>query len=85
MSAISVVQRLRLAARMLADHKKERQDAPDAELDPANGWCLCGAHHSLKTAREREKKRKSQHARGPKCEGRAAGAAERSGFKSKLP
>ena len=42
--------------RMFADHKKERQDAPDAELDPANGWCLCGAHHSLKTAREREKR-----------------------------
>ncbi len=28
---------------------------PEAELDPANGWCLCGAH-SLKTAREREKR-----------------------------
>ena len=42
--------------RMFADHKKERQDAPDAELDPTNGWCLCGAHHSLKTAREREKR-----------------------------
>jgi 5-methylcytosine-specific restriction protein A len=41
---------------MFADHKKERQDAPDAELDPANGWCLCGAHHSLKTAQEREKR-----------------------------
>ena len=37
--------------RMFADHKKERQDAPDAELDPTNGWCLCGAHHSLKTAK----------------------------------
>lgn len=44
--------------RMFADHRKERQDAPDAELDPANGWCLCGAHHSLKTAREREKRLK---------------------------
>jgi hypothetical protein len=42
--------------RMFADHKKERQDAPDAKLDPANGWCLCGAHHSLKTAQEREKR-----------------------------
>ena len=42
--------------RMFADHKKERQDAPDAELDPTNGWCLCGAHHSLKTAQEREKR-----------------------------
>ena len=42
--------------RMFSDHKKERQDAPDAELDPTNGWCLCGAHHSLKTAREREKR-----------------------------
>jgi 5-methylcytosine-specific restriction protein A len=42
--------------RMFADHKKERQDAADAELDPANGWCLCGAHHSRKTAQEREKR-----------------------------
>ena len=42
--------------RMFADHKKERLDAPDSELDPANGWCLCGAHHSLKTAQEREKR-----------------------------
>jgi 5-methylcytosine-specific restriction protein A len=42
--------------RMFADHKKERRDAPDAEFDPANGWCLCGAHHSLKTAQEREKR-----------------------------
>ena len=42
--------------RMFADHKKERRDAPDAELDPTNGWCLCGAHHSLKTAHEREKR-----------------------------
>jgi hypothetical protein len=31
-------------------------EAPDAELDTTNGWCLCGAHHSLKTAREREKR-----------------------------
>jgi|SoimicMinimDraft_6_1059734.scaffolds.fasta_scaffold48529_1 5-methylcytosine-specific restriction enzyme A len=38
--------------RMFADHIKERQDG-GAPYDPANGQCLCGAHHSLKTARAR--------------------------------
>lgn len=38
--------------RMFADHIQERRDAGDL-LDPANGMCLCGAHHTLKTVRER--------------------------------
>jgi 5-methylcytosine-specific restriction protein A len=35
--------------RMFADHVKERRDG-GAALDPANGQCLCGRHHSIKTA-----------------------------------
>jgi hypothetical protein len=38
--------------RMFADHISERADAGDP-FDPANGQCLCGRHHSLKTARAR--------------------------------
>lgn len=38
--------------RMFADHIVERQDG-GADLDPANGQLLCGAHHSAKTARAR--------------------------------
>ena len=41
--------------RMFADHIKERRDGGDP-LDPANGQCLCGRHHSLKTAAERAKR-----------------------------
>ena len=41
--------------RMFADHKKERRDGGDP-FDPANGWCLCGAHHTRKTAFERAKR-----------------------------
>ena len=40
------------AHRMFADHIKERRDGGDP-IDPANGQCLCGRHHSLKTARSR--------------------------------
>lgn len=39
-------------ARLFADHKQERKDG-GAPLDPANGQCLCGRHHSLKTAQAR--------------------------------
>ena len=39
-------------ARMFADHIKERRDGGDL-LDPENGQCLCGRHHTLKTARVR--------------------------------
>lgn len=35
--------------RMFADHVKERRDGGHP-FDPANGMCLCGAHHTLKTA-----------------------------------
>lgn len=43
------------AHRMFADHIKERQDG-GALYDPANGQCLCGGHHTVKTARERAKR-----------------------------
>jgi len=42
--------------RLFANHIVERRDG-GAELDPANGNCLCGRHHSLWTARERAKRR----------------------------
>ncbi|MFA6243911.1 MAG: HNH endonuclease signature motif containing protein [Candidatus Hydrogenedentales bacterium] len=38
--------------RMFADHKIERSDG-GAPLDPANGQCLCGSHHTLKTVQAR--------------------------------
>ncbi len=38
--------------RMFADHIVERRDG-GAPLDPANGQCLCGRHHTLKTASAR--------------------------------
>lgn len=38
--------------RMFADHVRERRDG-GAPFDPANGQCLCGRHHSLKTAKAR--------------------------------
>jgi 5-methylcytosine-specific restriction protein A len=38
--------------RMFADHKMERQDG-GAPSDPANGQCLCGRHHTLKTTQAR--------------------------------
>lgn len=38
--------------RMFADHIKERRDG-GAPFDADNGQCLCGRHHSLKTARAR--------------------------------
>lgn len=41
--------------RMFADHIIEIKDG-GAAFDPANGQCLCGRHHSLKTAAERAKR-----------------------------
>lgn len=38
--------------RVFADHIRERRDG-GAPLDPANGQCLCGRHHTLKTAQAR--------------------------------
>ena len=39
--------------RLFADHVIERRDRPDLELAVENGQCLCGRHHTLKTAAER--------------------------------
>lgn len=41
--------------RMFADHIVELADG-GAALDPANGRCLCGRHHTLKTNRERDRR-----------------------------
>lgn len=38
--------------RMFADHVKEVRDG-GAPYDPANGQCLCGSHHTLKTTAAR--------------------------------
>lgn len=42
--------------RMFADHIVELKDG-GAAFDPANGQCLCGAHHSAKTAQARSHRR----------------------------
>ena len=42
--------------RMFADHVRERKDDYLSAFDPFNGMCLCGSHHSLKTAHERAKR-----------------------------
>src|SRR4051812_19775008 len=39
-------------SRLFADHIVERKDG-GAALDVANGQCLCGKHHTLKTAAAR--------------------------------
>ena len=41
--------------RLFADHIKELRDGGEP-FDPYNGQCLCGRHHSLKTARARAKR-----------------------------
>jgi len=41
--------------RMFADHIVELKDG-GAAFDPANGQCLCGAHHSLKTVRQKRRR-----------------------------
>jgi len=41
--------------RMFADHIVEVKDG-GARFDPANGQCLCGKHHTLKTNAERAKR-----------------------------
>jgi len=38
--------------RLFADHIKELRDG-GAAFDPTNGQCLCGAHHTRKTAQAR--------------------------------
>lgn len=42
--------------RMFADHVKELRDG-GLPFDPENGQCLCGAHHTIKTARVRAARR----------------------------
>ncbi|MEO3386023.1 HNH endonuclease signature motif containing protein [Mesorhizobium sp. CAU 1741] len=46
---------VRAPARMFADHIVERRDGGDP-LDPANGQCLCGSHHTRKTAAQRARR-----------------------------
>lgn len=41
--------------RMFADHIVEVRDG-GAPYDPANGKCLCGSHHTMKTVDERVKR-----------------------------
>lgn len=41
--------------RMFADHIVERKDG-GAPFEEANGQCLCGSHHTLKTGVERAKR-----------------------------
>lgn len=41
--------------RLFADHIIERRDGGDP-LDPRNGQCLCGKHHTLKTIRARQRR-----------------------------
>jgi hypothetical protein len=41
-------ERRRPQHRMFADHIVEKRDGGDL-LDPANGRCLCGSHHTTKT------------------------------------
>lgn len=43
---------VRAPARLFADHIVERRDG-GAPLSMANGQCLCGSHHTRKTAAER--------------------------------
>lgn len=46
-------------SRLFADHIVERKDG-GAALDPRNGQCLCGMHHSLKTAAVRAERMKQR-------------------------
>jgi 5-methylcytosine-specific restriction protein A len=49
--------------RMFADHVVERRDG-GALLDPRNGQCLCGQHHSIKR-RARERRGQGREAAAP--------------------
>lgn len=40
---------------LFADHIRERRDG-GASLDPKNGQCLCGRHHTLKTLEVRARR-----------------------------
>jgi len=43
------------AHRMFADHRVELQDG-GLPFDPANGQCLCGSHHTVKTMAARARR-----------------------------
>ena len=45
--------------RLFADHIFERADGGGL-LDPANGQCLCGRHHSLKTTMVRARRARTR-------------------------
>lgn len=47
----------RAEAMMFADHIVELQDG-GAPFDPANGQCLCGSHHTIKTHQARAERMK---------------------------
>lgn len=49
--------------RMFADHIVERKDG-GALLDPWNGQCLCGAHHTAKTIAARNERRANDRPQG---------------------
>lgn len=51
-------------ARLFADHIVERKDG-GAPLDPKNGQCLCGRHHTLKTAKARADRMAERYPRQP--------------------
>src|SRR6185437_11918321 len=48
----------RAERRMFADHIKEIKDG-GSPYDPANGQCLCGSHHTLKTVAMRARRMNS--------------------------
>lgn len=52
--------RVSAPSRLFADHIRERKDG-GAPLDPANGQCLCGRHHTLKTAGARAERMKERY------------------------
>ncbi|TPL40678.1 HNH endonuclease signature motif containing protein [Mesorhizobium sp. B2-4-6] len=51
---------VRFPSRLFADHIIERKDG-GAPLDVRNGQCLCGKHHSLKTAAARAERMKVRY------------------------
>ncbi|RVD44881.1 HNH endonuclease [Mesorhizobium sp. M4A.F.Ca.ET.020.02.1.1] len=47
-------------SRLFADHIRERKDG-GAPLDLDNGQCLCGRHHTLKTAAARAERMRQRY------------------------
>ena len=46
---------VRAPSRLFADHRDERKDG-GARYDVANGQCLCGRHHTIKTVEARARR-----------------------------